>query len=519
MAWPPFTSATLWVPCVLLLGLSSRICYGFGPTFSFDIHHRFSHPVKGFLGVDDLPVKGSVDYYVSMAHRDRLIRARHLAAIDGQSSPLTFANGNDTVLISSLGFLHYANVSVGTPSMSFLVALDTGSDLFWLPCDCKKDSCIDGLKSSSSGKEIKLNIYSPNTSSTSKKVSCDSTFCQQRPCSSANSNCAYEVAYLSSNTSSMGVLVEDVLHLVTDDDQPKVVNAQITFGCGQIQTGTFLSGAAPNGLFGLGMEDISVPSVLARNGLASNSFSMCFGADGIGKINFGNNGSSEQRETPFHVMQSHPTYNISITRITVGTSASELEFSAIFDSGTSFTLLSDPAYAFISESFNSQVQEKRHSPDSEIPFEYCYELSANQNNYTIPDMNLTMKGGDQYFLNDPTAVVQTPNGGYLYCLALLKSENINIIGQNFMVGYHLVFDREKMVLGWKDSNCYNDENSNILPTTPSHSPAVSPALAVNPETKQSSGNTSPIPVANHSSKWKSFTCTLTILLVSYLAIV
>jgi len=45
--------------------------------------------------------------------------------------------------------LHYANVSVGTPSLSFLVALDTGSDLFWLPCECKKGGCITGLRLSS----------------------------------------------------------------------------------------------------------------------------------------------------------------------------------------------------------------------------------------------------------------------------------------------------------------------------------------------------------------------------------
>lgn len=42
--------------------------------------------------------------------------------------------------------LLYANVSVGTPSISYLVALDTGSDLFWLPCDCI--SCVRGLKTS-----------------------------------------------------------------------------------------------------------------------------------------------------------------------------------------------------------------------------------------------------------------------------------------------------------------------------------------------------------------------------------
>ena len=40
--------------------------------------------------------------------------------------------------------LHYANVTMGTPGSSFLVALDTGSDLFWLPCDCVK--CVKGVE-------------------------------------------------------------------------------------------------------------------------------------------------------------------------------------------------------------------------------------------------------------------------------------------------------------------------------------------------------------------------------------
>lgn len=50
-------------------------------------------------------------------------------------------------LFSSLGLyfsLHFANVSVGTPASSYLVALDTGSDLFWLPCNCTK--CVHGIE-------------------------------------------------------------------------------------------------------------------------------------------------------------------------------------------------------------------------------------------------------------------------------------------------------------------------------------------------------------------------------------
>ena len=106
-AWTPTTTTmtccTYYYSIVLLMVLLSlwRSCDGLG-TFGFEIHHRFSDPVKGILGVDELPEKGSVDYYVTMAHRDRIIRGRHLASINDQSS-LVFAAGNDTYRLRSLG--------------------------------------------------------------------------------------------------------------------------------------------------------------------------------------------------------------------------------------------------------------------------------------------------------------------------------------------------------------------------------------------------------------------------------
>lgn len=32
--------------------------------------------------------------------------------------------------------LHYSWIDIGMPKVPFLVALDTGSDLLWVPCDC-----------------------------------------------------------------------------------------------------------------------------------------------------------------------------------------------------------------------------------------------------------------------------------------------------------------------------------------------------------------------------------------------
>ncbi|RVX16643.1 Aspartyl protease family protein 1 [Vitis vinifera] len=508
-----------WVLVVVLIsGWVSQICYGLG-TFGFDMHHRFSDPVKGILDVDDLPEKLSLQYYKAMAHRDWVIHGRRLSTSDEVKPPLTFSDGNETYRLSSLGYLHYANVSLGTPSLWFLVALDTGSDLFWLPCDCT--SCIKGLNTTS-GKVIDFNIYSPNASSTSINVPCNSTLCQHKnQCSATDDTCPYQISYLSNGTSSTGFLVEDMLHLVTDDDESKGSDAQITFGCGKVQTGSFLEGAAPNGLFGLGMGSISVPSILAKEGLVADSFSMCFGNDGTGRISFGDEGSSGQEETPFNPSKSQLLYNISITQISVGGTSADLNFDAIFDSGTSFTYLNDPAYTSISESFNLRAKDKRHSSNSDLPFEYCYDISEQQTTVEYPIVNLTMKGGDNFFVTDPIVIVSI-QGGYVYCLGVVKSGDINIIGQNFMTGYRIIFDREKMVLGWTKSNCYDTEESNTLPINPANSPVVPPTVSVEPEATAGNGNGShiseaPSPLANGSPTWNSFILALLMVFLPILA--
>ncbi|KAK9067417.1 hypothetical protein SSX86_014746 [Deinandra increscens subsp. villosa] len=476
---------------LVLIFVGSRLIDGSG-TFGFDIHHRYSDPVKGILDIDDhdhdLPQMGSVDYYSAMAHRDRIFHRRRLAAGTGEST-LAFLGGNETYELTSLGFLHYANVSVGTPSLSFLVALDTGSDLFWIPCDCR--SCVKGLVTKS-GRRIDFNIYSPSTSSTSQVVPCNSSSCGLRKqCSAKPDVCPYEVNYLSSNTSSNGILVEDNLHLVTEERSQKPVDAKITFGCGIIQTGSFLDGAAPNGLFGLGIQNISVPSILANSGLTANSFSMCFGSDGGGRIDFGDKGSSDQGETPINLDTPHRTYNISMTQIDIGDNITSVDFTAIFDTGTSFTYLNDPEYKIITESFDSQIEETRSQPNSELPFEYCYDLSPNQQSFEAPSFNLTMKGGDQYPVTDPFVILPLDDGGSVFCLGLVKSEDVNIIGQNFMTGYRVVFDREKNVLGWKASDCYNATESNTLPISPRTSPSGSPSTSVGPEATSRNGSPNP----------------------------
>lgn len=100
-----------------------------------------------------------------------------------------------------------------------------------------------------------------------------------------------------------------------------------------------------------------------------------------------------------------PYYNISITGAMVGGKTFSTKFSAVVDSGTSFTALSDPMYTEITSAvsrftalyqwfhhvyvftailiyifihvliqFDKQVKEKRNPADSSLPFEYCYTI-------------------------------------------------------------------------------------------------------------------------------------------------
>ncbi|KAL6603321.1 hypothetical protein ACP70R_043682 [Stipagrostis hirtigluma subsp. patula] len=464
-----------YVLVAVAVAVAAFLALGEASGVGFDLHHRSSQVVRRWAEARGhrrvgapWPAHGSPEYYSALSRHDRALLARRgLAGADGL---LTFADGNDTYRLSDLGFLHYAEVAVGTPNTTFLVALDTGSDLFWVPCDCKQ--CAPLANATGPG-EPELRQYSPRLSSTSKAVTCGHALCgRPNACAgggaAGNSSCPYGVRYVSANTSSSGVLVEDVLHLTRQGPggaAAAAVQAPIVFGCGQVQTGAFLDGAAADGLLGLGIEKVSVPSVLASSGLvASDSFSMCFSHDGVGRINFGDAGSRDQAETPFTVSNVHPTYNVSFTSINVESTSAAVEFAAVMDSGTSFTYLSDPAYTALATNFNSRIRERRTNfSDSagSVPFEYCYGLSGGQTEVMMPEVSLTTKGGAVFPVTRPFIVFADEVNGQArpigYCLAIMKSDfGIDIIGQNFMTGLKVVFDRERSVLGWQKFDCYKN---------------------------------------------------------------
>lgn len=80
--------------------------------------------------------------------------------------------------------------------------------------------------------DFQVSLYSPNASVTSHAVPCNSNFCEQQKtgCSGVTSSCPYKVVYVSNDTSSSGIFVEDVMFFRTEDTQSEIVEARIIFG-------------------------------------------------------------------------------------------------------------------------------------------------------------------------------------------------------------------------------------------------------------------------------------------------
>ncbi|XP_062221992.1 aspartic proteinase-like protein 1 isoform X2 [Phragmites australis] len=339
-----------------------------------------------------------------------------------------------------------------------------------------------------------LGIYKPTESKTSRHLPCSHELCLLGSgCANPKQPCPYNIKYFSGNTTSSGLLIEDTLRLDSREGHIPV-NASVVIGCGRKQSGDYLDGIAPDGLLGLGMADISVPSFLARAGLVRNSFSMCFKQDDSGRIFFGDQGVSTQQSTPFVPLYGKlQTYAVNVVNSCIGHKCLEgTSFQALVDSGTSFTSLPPDVYKAVTMEFDKQINASRVAYDDST-LKYCYSASPLEMP-DVPTITVTFAANKSFQAVNPILRFNDQQGALAgFCLAVLpSSEPIGIIAQNFMVGYHVVFDRENMKLGWYRSECHDVDNSTTVPLGPSQhnspedplpsneqqtSPAVTPAVA------------------------------------------
>ncbi|THU67459.1 hypothetical protein C4D60_Mb05t24840 [Musa balbisiana] len=455
-----------------LISLAVASCLAWGArSFGLpsELVHRFSDEARtvaasrGCCG--RFPVRRSEEYYRMLARSDiRRLGARYQMLFPSEGSEAV-SLGND------FGWLHYTWINIGTPNVSFLVALDAGSDLLWIPCDCIQCAPLSGYHGSL---DKDLGLYNPAESRTSRYLSCSHELCSLRSsCGNLKQHCPYNIKYYSENTSSSGLLVEDILHLASTEDRASV-QASVIIGCGRKQSGGYLDGIAPDGLLGLGFGDISVPSFLARNGLIQNSFSLCFRDDNSGRLLFGDEGLSSQQSTPFVPLDGkYITYIIVVESLCIGSQCpGKTSFHALVDSGSSFTFLPDNVYKRVTMEFDTQVNVSRLATDNESPWEYCYEASP-LGMPAVPTVKLIFGGNKSFTAVNPIFLVYDNEGELTaFCLALQSSqETLGTIGRRDLD------NTRRMPL----SSPPHNRPENPLPTNEQHSSpnthAISPVVA------------------------------------------
>ncbi|GAB2283456.1 hypothetical protein Dimus_017967 [Dionaea muscipula] len=464
-----------------------------GETYSSRLIHRFSDEAKAQAagqGKEGFwPTRKSMEYYQMLLTSDF---QRQQIKLGPKYQLLVSSEGSQTISSGNeLGWLHYTWIDIGTPYTSFFVALDAGSDLLWIPCDCIQ--CASLSASPYSNLDRNLNEYSPANSSTSRHLACSHALCELgSSCHNSGQQCPYMAQYYTENTSSSGLLVEDVLHLSSSSGNfsKASVQASIIIGCGRNQTGGYLDGVAPDGVMGLGLGEIAVPSFLAKSGLVRNSFSLCFNEDGSGTMFFGDHGLTSQQTTSFLLLNGkYSTYIVGVEACCVGKDSclKQTNFEALVDSGSSFTFLPEAVYEKVVQEFDRQVNATREYYEG-YPWKYCYKSSVQENLHS-PSVVFVFKSNSSFVIRNPLFPVHGDQGIIGYCLAIQSIEGgIAVIGQNFITGYQMVFDRENMKLGWSHSDCQDRSKEKTIPL-PSPSGRPPTPLPTNEQQSTSNGHT------------------------------
>ncbi|KAJ7959055.1 aspartic proteinase-like protein 1 [Quillaja saponaria] len=438
-------------------------------TFSSKLIHRFSDEAKALwvsresnLSLKSWPKRNSLEYFKLLFSNDF---KRQRMKLGSEYDFLFPSDGSETLFFGNqFDWLHYTWIDIGTPNISFLVALDAGSDLLWVPCDCIQCAPLSAGYYNMLDRD--LSEYSPSLSSTSKHLSCRHQFCKMSSiCKTSKDPCPYKAEYYSENTSTSGFLIEDKLHLASIGKQAtqSFMQASVIFGCGRRQSGGYLEGAAPDGVMGLGPGNISVPSLLAKAGLIRNSFSICFSENDSGRILFGDQGVATQQSTPFlAIAGKFIAYFVGVESFCVGGSClKKTGFEALIDSGSSFTYVPTEIFERIVLEFDKQLNATRVTLQ-QYPWKYCYNLSS-QELVNIPSMRLVFSVNQTFPVYNPMFTQPESQGFTISCLTLLDTDDdYGTIGQNFMTSYHMVFDRENLLFSWSGSNC-EDKRANLTP--------------------------------------------------------
>nr|CAB3467909.1 unnamed protein product [Digitaria exilis] len=410
-------------------------------TVSMSLVHRYG-PCAPFQNTD----KPSFTERIHRSHaRANYIRSR---TFEGMVNTLDDANVTIPAnLGGSVDSLEYVvTVGLGTPAVSQVLLMDTGSDLSWVQCaPCNATACYPQ----------KDPLFDPSKSSTYAPIACDTDTCRklagdhyQNGCTDGGAHCGYSITYGDGSTTK-GVYSNETLTL-----SPGVTVKDFHFGCGEIQRG---DNDKYDGLIGLGGAPESL--VVQTSPVYGGAFAYClpavnseagFLALGVQSVN---NATAGFVFTPMsHLTDIATFYMVTLTGISVGGKRLDVPPSAfragmIIDSGTVVTELQHTAYNALQAAFRKAMAAYPLLPNGEL--DTCYNFTG-YSNVTVPKIAFEFSGGGTIDLDVPNGILLDD------CLAFQESgpdDGLGIIGNVNQRTLEVLYDAGRGKVGFRAGAC------------------------------------------------------------------
>lgn len=445
---PSFLTILLHLSIFFLL---VHLCYSTSRTYSLPHHHHHSpsstirlplrHVDSSSAAAKNLTKLQRLQQYglprsTARLHRFSLATATSSTPI--VQSPVYAGSG-----------AYITTLSIGTPSLSFPVILDTGSDLIWTQCSpCSQ--CF----------HQPTPIFDPSKSSSFSTLKCSSHLCSALPTSACTSQnaCVYAYSY-GDSSSTQGLLASETFSFSGSPSIP-----DIGFGCGQHNQGDGFQQAS--GLVGLGRGPLSLISQLHEP-----KFSYC-----LTSVD-----ETDQSEASTLFLGSFPEINTSTTRlltnpslpsfyylslqgISVGDTKLHIDESTfeiqedgsggmIIDSGTTITYLEQSAYVALRKEIVAQTSLAVHDSQN-TGLDLCFSLPEDSSSEKVRVPKKVVFHFDGADLEIPTEnfIVGDSTAG-VACLAMGSSTGLSILGniqqQNVLVNY----DVNKEAISFASTRC------------------------------------------------------------------
>ncbi|MED6111386.1 hypothetical protein PIB30_051913 [Stylosanthes scabra] len=338
-------------------------------------------------------------------------------------------------------------VAIGNPPKLYKLDIDSGSDLTWVQSKPYK-SCPP---------HSRYYPYNPNNN-----LPCNDPLCVglNKKFRTSTGACGYTVEY-GDGTSSSGVLVRDFISFRLDNDS--ILHFPLGFGIGVDQKPSehhHFSHYKTDGVFGLGNGKISILSQLSSLGYIRNLFGHCLSSKGGGRLFLGNDKTSKSSLVWTQMLKSQSSnidhYRAGPVDLLFNGKQAVKGVKVNFDSGSAHTYLNQKAYKALFDLMNNDLGKRVQRVHEDDTLAICWK-GQNLFGYFKNIVFNFPKTSSQLILT-PQSYLIVSDFYNTTCLGILDSSeaglgDVNIIGDISLQDKLVVYDNEKMQIGWRPDNC------------------------------------------------------------------